>query len=372
MLIADTQASEAEMQRVVQLRGEVAALKEERTTLMRKVEDAKAHEKELLREKDSAFSRITELQSALAVKDVELEKRSKKIESLETRLERSRVVLDSKDQLIESLKKHSSSSGAGIGVGDADGDAQESGSVNASLSTSRQMETSLKVQISDLRDANEDLKIELAAAEERFASIRQSLTEKWEVASKEANSEMSHRKALESEVRGLRQELRVEKDLSRSLKAEVEAVRGELERANLTAKRRLELNASQSESEERLKKLTEALLQKQMALDKANSDRTSLELQVESLKRNERERVYEQQQQVLREVTDDGAHEMVPLKLPRNFYGAAYTLDRVFVALVSRFRRIPNLRLFVIFYIALMQMVFVIFLIHYRTAKHGL
>ena len=61
---------------------------------------------------------------------------------------------------------------------------------------------------------------------------------------------------------------------------------------------------------------------------------------------------------------------MVPLSMPRNLTGFANTLDQVFVQLVTRFRRVPNLRLFVIFYIVVMQMIMIAFIYHYRSAKH--
>ena len=133
------------------------------------------------------------------------------------------------------------------------------------------LEESLKLQISDLRDANEEAKQELVMAEEKSVKIRESLTDKWEAASREASAQIAQRKAAEAEVRGLRAELREEKDRGRELRAELESARAELARAEQSQVRRAELKESHSETEERLHKLTEALLQKQSALDKGRS-----------------------------------------------------------------------------------------------------
>ena len=86
------------------------------------------------------------------------------------------------------------------------------------------------------------------------------------------------------------------------------------------------------------------------------------------MRRHERERVYDEQR-ISIEQRGPEASELVPLRLPRNLLGMADQLDRVYIALVSRFRRIPNLRLFVIFYVVVMQLVMIAFLLHYRRHK---
>ena len=72
-------ASEQDSKKIVELRNEVSSLNDEMTKLRRKLEDSKLGEKEILREKDAAFSRITQLQSAMALKDMEVEKKEKKV-----------------------------------------------------------------------------------------------------------------------------------------------------------------------------------------------------------------------------------------------------------------------------------------------------
>ena len=285
-------------------------------------------------------------------------------EMLESRLERSRAVLESKEQIIASLEKAKSAT--------ADR-SMESGQVDGSG-----LVESLKVQVSDLKDANEELRQDLFDQESRFTKVRDNLTGQWEAATKEMNLQISQKKAVESEVRGLRTELRAAKDEAQQLKGEAHKLEAELGKTKLMLKRRDEVSASQNESEIRLKKLTEALLSKQSALDLAQNEKAALILQLESVKRNLKETNFEeaflrnsaQQSQM---GGNDRREELVPLSsgvVPQNLFGFANVVDGIWISLISRIRRIPNLRLFVIFYLMVMQLIMIVFILHYRWAKH--
>ncbi len=148
-------------------------------------------------------------------------------------------------------------------------------------------------------------------------------------------------------------------------------LRNELERAKLSIQRRVELSSSQTESEARLKKVTEALLAKQQALDLANSERATLLLQLDLMKRSNAQRFEEER------ATDSSGgkgrrgstagEEMQPIAgvLPGKFFTAANKLDSLWIWALSRFRS-PKLRLVVIFYLLLLQVVMFAFFLHYR------
>ena len=123
LLVADQSNSEAEMQKILELRSQVAKQKEELTSLSRRVEDGKVHwrkekknkliyssqfnhfkkerEKEAHREREAALARVQELKAAIAVKELEVENARQKAAALETRLERSKAVIEAQQKQLE-------------------------------------------------------------------------------------------------------------------------------------------------------------------------------------------------------------------------------------------------------------------------------
>ncbi len=204
MLLADQDTTEAEMQKIVQLRKEAAQAKEEAMAVARRLEDSREREKETAREKEAAVARVALLQSVIGVKELELENARQKMAALETRLERSRTVIES---LQEHEAQHRASPAAAMDEAvRAERQATEAGNHSDAM---------LRAQIANLSAALAETRQEAEDNEDRANKMRSKLTEQWETAAKEASAEVAQRKAVEAEVRGLRQELRVEKDVSR-------------------------------------------------------------------------------------------------------------------------------------------------------------
>ena len=350
LLLADQDTSEAELQKIVQLRKDVAQAKEEATSLARRLEDSREREREGAREREAAAGRVAQLQALVGVKEMEVESARQKVVALETRLERSRAVIESLQ-----VEQHPP---AGLAPEPA---------------VPPPYSQALQTQISELSLALAEARQDAEETEERAATLRAKLAEQWETASKEASAQLALRKAAEAEVRGLRQELRVEKDVNRGLKHELDDVRNELERAKLSIQRRVELSSSQTESEARLKKVTEALLAKQQALDLANSERATLLLQLDLVKRSRAQ--YEEQMHHsssnnsgrARRNSASAVEELQPISgvVPGKFGSAANKLDSVWTWAQSRARS-PRLRLVVILYLFVLQLVMVIFFLHFR------
>jgi chromosome segregation ATPase len=55
-------------------------------------------EREVGRERDAAFAKIAELKSTISLKELEMESVKQKMNALETKLERSRTVIDSQQK----------------------------------------------------------------------------------------------------------------------------------------------------------------------------------------------------------------------------------------------------------------------------------
>ena len=166
----------------------------------------------------------------------------------------SLVVLESKDKLLKSLQPPEAEATA-----------------TAQKKMPDPMVANLELQLSDLRDQNDELRGELQAVESRFQKIRENLTEKWEIASRELNTQTSQKKAAESEARALRTEIRTAKDESQKLQTQLDSAKRDIRDLQLKLSKSAKLSDSQTDLDLRLQKMTEALLAKQEALDRANS-----------------------------------------------------------------------------------------------------
>lgn len=353
MLVADLESTEAEQKKIVELRSQVNAARHEVEVWKKKVDSLVEREQDMIREKDAACVRIIELQSALQGKDVELRKVLDKVSVLETRLERSRQVLEEREKQIAS-KQEGVSSGSVVSNA-TDGDVERDRLVR---------------EVEQLREALTELGEEATAAENRSAQSLRSLTGQWEAASRECEREKALRRARDAECKELERDLERERKQMVSLRKELEEMKRKRDEEESKKKQSVGgLSGAQErerDMENRLRRVTDALLAKQSALDLANAERTTLLLQVESLRKRQSESA----------VTLEVPNPHVSIAVASNeslnfeffssdrFLSAAARLDVLWSACYGR----PRLRLLLILYLIVVQLVLIQFWL-FRTKK---
>lgn len=207
-----------------------------------------------------------------------------------------------------------------------------------------------------MKSAISELKLELDESEKRNGQIRASLTERWEHCQKEMEMENNRRKTAEAEARGLRSELRLEKDVIRGLRNEIEDLKSELDHLKDTSSRRKsDFRFDVNETENRLKKLTEALLVKQNMIDHLNSEKSALLLSLNSSRKLEQEVVEgDFLENVKEETKENFVVPSAPL-FPRKLFQIATKVDNLYSQSVKFLSNRPKVRILFIIYLIMIH-----------------
>lgn len=351
--------------------------RKEMDALGKELDDCRARaadgERQAAKERGELVSRITSLQAAVAERDFEVAKLSRQVETLNGRLDRSKSV-------IESLRMAPSS-------------------LDTSMDELQQQQkqpdhevTLLRLQVAENQAIVADLRAELNDAQVLTGQVRASLVEKQDRLQSDLQNESSRRKTAESDSRSLRSELRTEREKMASAQAQVEDLKREITSLkvnslfffsfslfsflflhifSLPLKHSMRHGASalnSIENEDRIRKLTDALLSKQSVIENLAAERSALILQLEKATPATTAPSSENHHRIWQyEGEEVSSHKpiLAPLSgvVPRRFFGWASQLDAAwtFLHVQLLFKR-PRMRLFVIFYIVFVHVAALFFL----------
>lgn len=287
-------------------------------------------------------------------------------------------ILQSKEKLINSLKEGSGFEGL------------DSSTANSmELEELRHEKEMQREEIQKLMGQIHQLRSELQDAEAQQVSEAEAAREQLQELQEQVAAQRASRQELETELDRLKQEFRyVEDDLHRTkntLQSRIKDREEDIQKLRSQLTNKALSHSSQSELENRLRQLTETLIQKQTMLESLSTEKNALVFQLERL---------EQQMSVAPGSSSGGSSIHMPgvdsgegtrlRNVPVLFndtetnlagmYGkvrkAASSIDQFSIRLGIFLRRYPVARVFVIIYMALLHLWVMIVLLTYSPEMH--
>ncbi|PIK56292.1 putative golgin subfamily A member 5 [Apostichopus japonicus] len=349
------------MQRQEKLEGDQKNMAEAITTAQQKFADEKAHSSALSQQLQTARHSMEEAKNELA--DYK---------------QKAARILSSKEKLITSLK---------------------AGSTNSEGET-------VSIEQTELLHERDMLKEEIQQANAKIEQLRQEVQDLEALQQSETESSQDHMRDLEDNLAQQRQQIQdMETDLAKkseqlryaedenykqkiNLTTKIKERDDEIQRLRNQLVAKTAGSASQAELENRLRTLTESLIQKQTMLEALGTEKNSLYLQLERMEKTQRESMQARGDSGHTAVQigsthddDEGArqrtlpHFMKELpsdaSVTRNVKRAANSLDKLSVRMGVFLRRYPIARLFVIGYMIFLHLWVMIVLLTYSPEIHS-
>ncbi|XP_071832592.1 golgin subfamily A member 5-like [Apostichopus japonicus] len=349
------------MQRQEKLEGDQKNMAESITTAQQKFADEKAHSSALSQQLQTARHSMEEAKNELA--DYK---------------QKAARILSSKEKLITSLK---------------------AGSTNSEGET-------VSIEQTELLHERDMLKEEIQQANAKIEQLRQEVQDLEALQQSETESSQDHMRDLEDNLAQQRQQIQdMETDLAKkseqlryaedenykqkiNLTTKIKERDDEIQRLRNQLVAKTAGSASQAELENRLRTLTESLIQKQTMLEALGTEKNSLYLQLERMEKTQRESMQARGDSGHTTVQigsthddDEGArqrtlpHFMKELpsdaSVTRNVKRAANSLDKLSVRMGVFLRRYPIARLFVIGYMIFLHLWVMIVLLTYSPEIHS-
>lgn len=384
MLVEQVKAGEVHSKALAALRAElettrgstvsgaavIAAAQQEHTERTRALETSLAERDRQLRELQATLEQAkaagSQQAAAAAAARGELEALQREHSEYKTRAAR---ILQSKEKVIGELRGEGEAGDGGGAAADAEQLRRQLEALRAEL---EEAQTQVGELTSKLQEQTQQHTADGEWAEARIAELEQSLREE---KSQRAEAD-GQREATAREAAALQDELRRSQQSAQAAMAarqlEMDALQAQLARRPGTA-------PGVAELEQRLRTVTDALVQKQAQLEAAAAEKNSLALQLETERRRQREetRITIVRPDPPQDTWDDGrargpfASGSSDTPIVRRVKAAANVVDAFSIRLGVFLRRFPMARIFVMLYMALLHSWVMIVLLTYTPEMHG-
>lgn len=335
-------------------------------------ESLKSSEKKLSEEKGKIAEMSSNLKAAKTAAD------SAKRELVDYK-EKAARILQSKEKLISSLREGGvdlESDAGGVSALEHDSMRQERDMLREELQQTKLTVENLRVE---LQDVESQLQQESDTAQENIMSLEDSVRE-----------EKRRREDAEAELLAQKQELQYSTEELRKQKtsfqsrlsdreSEIERLRNQLMTKSMSS-------STEGELENRVRSLTESLIQKQTVLEALSTEKNSLVLQLERTEQQVRDmesaipRPSPGHQMVAVNDHDDDVRQRLPMflrevptdhEIARRMKRAANSIDVLSIRLGVFLRRYPIARVFVIVYMAMLHFWVLFVMMTYQPEIHG-
>jgi hypothetical protein len=371
-----------------------STLNRERDEHRRACDESSRHHSRLEADKQSLMLEISSLQKSLnrersrcselgtQLKSIRSQADAAKQELADYKDKASRI-LQSKEKLIFSLKD----SGGSLSSGKCTG--AELAVLVSELESARQEKDVVREQLQTTQLALESLRAEMSELESQMQHDAETARAQTNSLDEQLRAERRRREDVEFDVTKQKQELRsVHDELVKQKSGFLSRIQGRDDeisrlRSQLVAK---SMNASnQEELENRLRALTESLIQKQTTLESLSTEKNSLLLQLERMEKQCREAETSALRAASANVnmsaaddTEDARHRLPGFMSQSPFDGnvtrrvkmAAGVIDRLGIHLGVFLRRYPVARVLVVLYMGLLHLWVMLVMLTYQPEMH--